>query len=178
MALDRLQLQFSTTGAWQSGLIRLATRSEFSHVDMVVPPGLAGLDALTPKPYGLLGASDPGGVMIRPPNYHAFLKRKRLTLVTDKAEAIIRRWATQVGKPFDDQALQRTFDLNWGDEWRDPDKWYCAEGVDWALLEEGFFDGRPFPVVVRLNHVTPEDIINQLAGEFDPAEFAKEYTGP
>lgn len=174
---DRLTLQFSTSTAWESGVIRLLTKSEFSHVDVVVPVGTPGLEALMPKdaPYGLLGASDPGGVMIRRPDYQPFRLRRRMTLVTDKADAILDRVASQIGKPFDHDSLKRTFDLNWSDEWQDTSKWYCVELVVWALLTENFFDNRSHPVVVSTSHLTPQDAILLLAGEFDPKEFANDY---
>jgi hypothetical protein len=180
--MDSIVLQFSTSTAWQSGLIRVVTKSEFSHCDVVVTAEAArevGISGLMPfgQPYGLLGASDPGGVMIRGPSYHQFRLRRRMTLKTDKAADVLKRLVTQIGKPFDNEALVRTYDLNWGPEWRDPDKWYCIELVIWALLEEGFFETRPWPVAVRLNHITPEDGINLLAGEFDPSEFGRDYNG-
>ena len=115
--LGRLTLQFSTTPLWQSGVIRLLSHSHYSHVNVVIPPGFPNLEGLTPHPYGLLGASDPGGVMIRDPDYHVFKTRRRLTLITDKADKIVEAMATQIGKGFDDEALHRVIDLNWRD-WR------------------------------------------------------------
>lgn len=173
MTLERIQLQFSTTPLAVSGAIRIATRSDFSHVDVVMNPGFPGLESLTPEPYGLLGASDPGGVMIRRSNYQHFLHRRRLTLETDKADAIVQALASQIGKPFDNESLLRVFDPNWRD-WRDNGKWYCAELVAWALEEANFWDRRDWAMNINKAHITPEDILLLLAGEFDPAEFAKE----
>jgi len=171
--MDQLTLQFSTTSWAGSGAIRIATRSDFSHVDVVIPPGIAGLENLTPKPYGLLGAAEPGGVQIRPPDYQRFIHKRQLTLVTDKAGAIIKALATQIGKPFDHDALKRVFDPNFRD-WEDNGKWYCAELVMWGLLEGDYFAHRSYPVNISIGHVTPEDILGVLAGDYDPAQFVKD----
>lgn len=173
--MDSIQLQFSTSMHWQSGVIRLATRSEFSHVDLVVPPGIDALSGLVgAHPYGLLGASDPGGVAVRPPNYHQFRKMRRMTLITDAADAIFKRAASQLGKPFDQTALYRSFDRNWTDQWRDDEAWFCVELIAWVLVSEGFWDHRRYPVDIGLSHITPEDLIKYLAGEYDPEEFRRD----
>ncbi len=170
--MDRLQLQFSTTTHWASGLIRLMTHSHFSHIDAIIPPGFPGLESLTPKPYGLLGASDPGGVMIRTHDHYPFKRRRRITLVTDKADEIIRLMATQIGKPFDSTAMARVIDLNQRD-WRMKESWFCAELICWALEEAGFF---PYPLVQSKNRVTPADLLLILNPYFDPVELTQEVT--
>lgn len=182
MALDRIILQFSTTPLTISNAIRLATKSKFSHVDLVVPRGAFAqfepiFESLMPDetPYGLLGASDPGGVIIRPPQYHVFLRRHRMTLVTDKAEAFFSACAAEIGKPFDNTALLRVFDPNWkGADWRDNGAWYCVELMMAKLLKVNFWEHRKYPIDANLNNVTPEDMIKFLAGEFDPKEFEEE----
>lgn len=171
--MDHVTLQFSTSTAWQSGVIRALTKSAFSHVDLVIPAGVQG----APAPYGLLGASDPGGVIIRVPNYHDFLRRRRMKLYTIKAGEILNLAFTQLGKPFDHDALSRVFDFNWREDWRDDGKWYCAELIAWILERVDLWYQRRFPVKLDLVHVTPEDLIKYLAGEYDPDEFAKEVVG-
>lgn len=144
--------------------------SPFSHVDVIVPPGLPNLENLTPKPYGLLGASDPGGVMIRTPNYHEFKTRRRISIQTDKADIFIQKMASQIGKPFDDEALYRVIDLNQRD-WRAKEKWFCSELVTWALEESGFF---PYNLAVTKNRITPADLLLLLNPYFDPVELERE----
>lgn len=170
--LDRLQLQFSTTEHWASGLIRLMTHSHFSHIDTIIPPGIPGLENLTPSPYGLLGASDPGGVMIRDPHYYPFKTRRRITIETDKADKVIELLATQIGKPFDATAMARVIDLNQRD-WHKKDSWFCAELICWAFEEAGFF---PYPLVQSKNRVTPADLLLILNPYYDPAELNREVT--
>ncbi len=171
--MDRLQLQFSTTTHWASGIIRLFSHSYFSHVDAVITPGIPGLDSLTPRPYGLLGASDPGGVMIRAHNHYPFKTRRRITIVTDKADRIIELLASQIGKPFDSTAMGRVLDLNQRD-WHKKDSWYCAELICWAFEEAEFFS---YPLVVSKNRVTPYDLLLVLNHAFlDHNELNREVT--
>lgn len=91
--MSQLILEFSSTFAWQSHVIRIMTNSPFSHVNILLPGE------------GLLGASDPGGVMVRPFDYEPMMIRQRAVIATPKADAIIARARSQVGKPFDDDAL-------------------------------------------------------------------------
>jgi len=173
--LDRIQFQFSTTDHPISGLIRVFTHSEFSHVDAVIMPGFPTLENLTPNPYGLLGASnpgypDPGGVQLRAPNYHKMIKRRRITLMTDKADKIVELLASQIGKEFDEEALVRALDTN-PRNWRLKNKWFCAELVLWALEEAGFF---PYPLVGTKNRVTPGDLLLILNPYYDPVELGRE----
>jgi hypothetical protein len=174
----QFQLQFSTTPLAASGLIRVATKSKFSHVDVVVPRGLdPALDVFLPADasYGLLGASDPGGVMLRQPLYHQFLRRHRMTLVTDLADEFFQVMKGEIGKPFDNTALLRALDPNWrGADWKDNGSWFCAELVAWALLRIGFWKHRKWDVEINLYNVTPEDILKYLAGDYDPVEFDRE----
>jgi hypothetical protein len=175
---DSITLQFSTTSLWQSGVIRLASRSKFSHVDVVVPAGFPGLEALTPKPYGLLGASDPGGVMIRAPNYHAFKSARRMTLTSNgpgEADEFIKAIASKIGETFDHGALYRTFDQNLTN-WDVDASWICVELMTWGLLEIGYWDYEPHPVIMNLNSCTPEDLIKWLRGRYDPVQWNQEVT--
>jgi hypothetical protein len=168
--MNEIVLQFSTTTHWQSGIIRLMTHSPYSHVDAVIPPGLPDIDKLTPKPYGLLGVSDPGGVMIRQAHYQGFKTRRRVTMKTDKADAFIQNMVSQLGKPFDPEALLRVVDLNRQD-WRQRDKWFCSELVTWALEEAGFFN---YDLAVTKNRVSPADLLLLLNPYIDPNELNTE----
>lgn len=101
--MNSISLQFSTSTAWQSAIIRILCGSPFSHVDLVLPDG------------NLLGASDspeapviegnPHGVAIRPPAYQEWGLSCTATLLTNNADAIIAAAKTQLGKPFDNAAL-------------------------------------------------------------------------
>ncbi len=174
--MDNFILQFSTTSVWQSGGIRVLTRSPYSHVDLVIPPGIEGLDGLTPRPYGLLGASDPGGVLIRPPHYHEFKIRRRMTIKSDKTDAFIKTMAGEIGMPFDFENLYRAFDPNWKGHWTDNGRWYCSELVTWALLEVDFWDYGPYPISLDLAGITPLDLIQLLCTRYDPVEWNQEVT--
>jgi hypothetical protein len=157
--VNELILQFSSTTAWQSGLIRRVCHSPFSHVDIVV------------KGEGLLGASDPGGVKIRPFDYEKFSIRRRAYIHTDKADKIISRAKTQIGKPFDSAALHAFLDAgekHMPRDWRDPDQWFCAELVLWALEKELFF---PYKIIVNEDCVSPPDLLLMLNPYINVEEF-------
>ena len=154
-------LQFSTSHAWQSEIIRFMCHSPFSHVDVIVPD--------PPRPHGCLGASDPGGVMIRPGDYQKFKTRRRATIVTEKAGAIIDLIQSQIGKPFDPKAMKAVLSSEPRD-WRDPSAWFCSELVVWALERAGFFSH----LIVPKNRVTPADLLLLLNNWIDPVEFARE----
>ncbi len=158
--VQQIVLQFSTSHAWQSGIIRFMCHSDFSHVDVLVDE---------PKPYGLLGASDPGGVLVRPHDYQKFKLRRRATIVTDKADEIVALMHSQVGKPFDSEALKAVLD----DKpriWKDPNAWFCSELVTWAMERSGFFPH----LVVAKNRISPADLLLLLNSHIDPAEFTTE----
>lgn len=157
--MDRIVLQFSTTHAWQSGVIRFMCHSDFSHVDVIVPE---------PEPHGCLGASDPGGVALRPHDYQEFKYRQRMTIrmpipgMADKFHDFVK---AQLGKPFDDDGLRAVLDTKHR-EWRIPDKWFCSELVAAALEECGFKK-----IIVPKNRMTPGDLLLLLNDHIDPVEF-------
>lgn len=164
----QIVLQFSTCEHtlknWTSAIIRRLCHSPFSHVDFVLGDG------------SLLGASDQGhdspvikgnscGVAIRPPDYQPFGYRRRMTIVTDKAESVLAAAYSQLGKAFDSEALHDFL----GDEfpgirdWRDPDKWFCAELVAWAFETGGYWI--PSTLQWPKNRVSPTDML--LVLQFD-----------
>ena len=74
---DRLAIQFSTSKAWQSAVIRTVTHSPFSHVSIVLPDGTL-LDS-SDSPDAPVISGNPRGVAIRPSDYEAFgIKRQAI----------------------------------------------------------------------------------------------------
>jgi hypothetical protein len=154
---DSLTLQFSTTFAWQSHVIRVMCHSPFSHVDVVLPEGL-------------LGASDPGGVAVRPVDYEPFKVRQRAVITTPKADAIIARIKSQLGKPFDAHALTAFLATDIPRAWADPGSWFCSELIAWALEAEGFW---PYRLIIPKNRISPADLLMLLSPSIDPDEWDK-----
>jgi hypothetical protein len=152
---DRITLQYSTTPQWQSHIIRVMCHSPFSHVDCVLADG------------SLLGASD-GGVKIRAPDYEVFSLRQRLTIATRKADAILARLNTQLGKPFDGSALHAFLAVDHARNWRDNGAWFCSELVMWAFEIEGFFN---YKLPASINRITPADSLLVFNPYFDVAAF-------
>jgi hypothetical protein len=156
-------LQFSTSLAWQSAVIRRICHSPFSHVDIVLDDGTC------------LGASDPGGVAIRPSDYQQFGIRRRCDIVTDKADAIIARARSQLHKPFDDGALHAFLSGTLAPrDWRAADKWFCSEHVAWSFETEGFW---PFNLLVGQEGVSPADLLLLLNPHIDADAFWKPVEG-
>jgi len=151
---DVIQLEFSTSLTWQSLVIRKCCHSPFSHVDLV-------------HERGLLGASDPGGVALRPFNYQKFGIRRRATIATPLASRIMELVLSQVGKPFDGEALI-AFMEDTPRDWRTPDKWFCSELIVWAFEEAGFFC---YKLVVPKNRVSPADLLLILNPAIDADKF-------
>jgi len=128
--------------------------SPFSHVDIILPEGC-------------LGASDPGGVMLRPFDYQIFKLKQRTTIKSDKTDKFIELVQSQIGKPFDPKALRSVLD-NTPRNWRIPDAWFCSELVVWALEEAGFF---PYKLIVPKNRISPADLLLLLNPWIDREEF-------
>lgn len=164
-----------------SKAIRILGHTYFSHVDFVISMSLVAtwlttdLGGLIAKygSYACLGASNnpdapvisgnPRGVAIRVANYQSFGIRRRMILQTGQAEAIL-DWAKgEIGKPFDSGALSPKVFLSdpfYGEvesrNWRDPDKWFCAEYVVCAF-ENGGYWGPGVKIPIKKNRVTPAD---------------------
>ena len=111
-------------------------------------------------PEGLLGASDPGGVMIRPPDYEPFKLRQRATIKTGMADAIVALAKTQIGKPFDGAALHAFLHPDHPQtqsrDWRNVAAWFCAELHTWTCETLGFW---PYRLLVSPNLVAPADLL-------------------
>lgn len=160
--MDAVTLQFSTSLEWQSALIRRICRSRFSHVDLVLADGR------------LLGASDPGGVAIRPVDYQPFGIRRQAVVATPLADAIYTAALSQLGKPFDHDALFQFLTGALAPPWLMPDRWFCSELVAWAFESRGFFR---YPLAVNLGRITPQELILLLNPYFDVIRFERRIEG-
>jgi hypothetical protein len=123
-------LQFSTSTAWTSAIIRRLTQSPFSHVDIILPgEGLLGVSGPD------RGIKDKGGVLIRPFDCWPYLcppKVARVQCSEEQARRGIEWGRGEIGKPFDNAALysflrDRAGLPKLGRVWRDPSMWYCSE---------------------------------------------------
>ena len=165
-----LEIQFSTSTAFTSGVIRRLCHSEFSHVDIVVPgEGLLGVSGSDHT------INDIGGVQIRPPGMWPYLHPpKTARLSTAGADAIIELAKTQIGKPFDNGALYGFLE-DMGHtakrDWRDHGAWFCSEMVAWALETSHFF---PYSLVSAKNRITPADLL-LLLNPFLTEDNIKEF---
>ncbi len=153
---DHFCIVFSTSFAWQSGIIRFMCHSPFSHADVMLPH---------PEPYALLGASDPGGVLCRAHNYQPFKAWHKATIRTPLADDILKLITSQEGKPFDSVAMKQVLSDEPRD-WKVPDAWFCSELIAWACEEAGLFR-----IVVPKNRITPADLLLLLNPWIDPVEF-------
>ncbi len=156
---DSFTVVFSTSFAWQSGIIRFMCHSPFSHADIMLPG--------PPHPYGLFGASDPGGVILRNHDYQSFKAWHQATIHTPLADRIIELVLSQEGRPFDSVAMKQVLSDHVRD-WKVPDAWFCSELIAWACEEAGLFK-----IVVPKNRVTPADLLLLLNPWIDAEEFWK-----
>jgi len=161
-------MQFSTTANsihnWASAVIRRMTHSPFSHCDIVLPDG--NMLGASDSPDSIYITGNPRGVAVRPPNYQEFGTRRRMLLQTAKAEAILSTAMSQLGKPFDHEALHDFIsdDFPGVRNWRDTGKWYCAEHIVWSIESAGYWE--PRQLLWPKNRVSPTDIF--LVFMFDP----------
>ena len=101
----------------------------------------------------LLGARGDGGVQIRKPDYAPFSAKLRVRIATDKANAIYAAARSQIGKPYDYEAIAAfAFDRNW----RATDHWFCSEYWAWSIETGLFF---PHPLLAEVNRITPVDLV-------------------
>lgn len=146
-----LQIQFSSSTAFTSQIIRRLCHSPFSHVDIILANGLLGVSG----PDTSLG--DLGGVRIRPDPAWPYRIKRTLTLTTPVAERIVEIAQEQINKPFDNGALYDFLSDKPGDrDWRAADAWFCSELVAYALEQAGFF---PYTLVSCKNRITPADLL-------------------
>src|ERR1022692_743026 len=91
-----IKIQFSTSKAFSSDVIRRLTHSPFSHTDLVVPEGLLGVSGKDDSIHDL------GGVMVRSMQAWPYLttpKVARLQCTDEVAAAVIAAGRSQIGKP-------------------------------------------------------------------------------
>jgi hypothetical protein len=163
--LAEIKIQFSTSKAFSSDVIRRLTHSPFSHVDLIVPEGLLGVSGKDDSIHDL------GGVMVRPMNAWPYLttpKVARLQCADEVAAAVIAAGRSQLGKPFDDSALWSFFQdqaveqiIGKPRDWRDTKQWFCSEWLIWSVEQGGLF---PYELVVAKNRITPADVLLMING--------------
>lgn len=140
MVTDQIVWQFSYKTDISGLLIRWGTRSDWSHVDAVLPNG------------DLLGARIDGGVQIRKPGYANFKKTVQYSVKTPAADKFYEILQTQVGKPYDWRAIAA---FAFGNrDWREQDSWFCSELQIWAAEQAGFF---PQDLMIEVNRLSPRD---------------------
>lgn len=155
--MSLIQIQFSTSTAWQSKFIRKLCRSPFSHVDYMVREGLLGASDSPDVP---VIAGNPSGVAIRKPDYQEFGIRRiaELDVPEQVAADFDRLMRAQLGKPFDSEAVSvKAFfsdddDFSVVRDWREESKWYCSEQLIWGLEAARLFN---YELIVAKNRVTP-----------------------
>lgn len=165
-----LLVQYSTSTAFTSQIIRRLCHSPFSHVDVLLPgEGLLGVSGEDKS------IKDPGGVLLRPFDCWPYLyppKVARLTVEDTKAVSIIWKLKSQIGKPFDDTALWSFLSDNPGErDWRETSKWFCSEWLIWGLEEQNFFG---YPLITSKSRVSPADsllMINPFMTKANIMEF-------
>jgi len=171
---DAVILQYSTSLEFSSLLIRRLTHSPFSHVDFVLDDG------------SLLGASDspnarflngnPRGVAVRIPEYQQFGIRRRAVIRTPLAERIIARAYSQIGKPFDNDALYSFLapaEVT-PKPWHDVGQWFCTEYAVWCFWAEQFF---PYELVTPLDRIAPRESLLIFNPYMDVDSFIKPVPG-
>ena len=166
--MAELVVQYSTSTAFASGIIRRLSHSPFSHVDIVLPgEGLLGVSG--PDKYVVNGKpfNDPGGVLLRPFDPWPYLtppKVARLQTTSAIVDAVIAAGRSQLGKPFDNSALWGFLEDTARDapktgaarDWRDQASWFCSEWAIWSAETGKLF---PYPLAVVENRVTPADTL-------------------
>jgi len=176
-----LLIQYSTSKAFASAIIRRLTHSPFSHIDIKITDDVAKRFGIQP---GLLGASgpdctwqlgikmrrrmgksyDPGGVRVRSnqPWPYMFPPRVARLRCSDKvhdetlAFALLQRY-----KPFDKSALYGFLRDRAGlsvvkRDWRDPEQWFCAELIVRSCEAGGLF---PYHLAITKDVVSPGDTL-------------------
>ena len=131
-----ITLQFSTTPGFGSSVIRWATWSPYSHVDLVLDDGR------------LLGATARYGVSIRNPEPTLACAQFQVPGSVDAIEAA----RSQVDRPYDWAGI-----LGWGfrRNWQEQDAWFCSELIAWAFEQASC----PLLRSDRSHRITPRDLL-------------------
>lgn len=156
--MAELLIQFSTSTAFASQIIRRLTHSRWSHAGFIVGDnelGVSGKDRHT---------KDPGGVRLRKLPCWNYL-HPPLTARIQCSDYVRDRtldWAhAEIGKPFDNGALyhflrDRAGAPAIGRDWRDPKQWFCSEFVIRACEFGGLFG---YPLILPKDVVSPNDAL-------------------
>lgn len=171
--MAELLVQFSTSTAFASAIIRRLTASRWSHAGFIVDDselGVSGPDR---------SINDPGGVRLRKLPCWAYLHPPIIARVqcSDYVRDRTLGWAKdEIGKPFDNGALRaflrdRAGAPSLGRDWRDPEKWFCSEFVIRALEFGGLFS---YPLVVPKDVISPNTLLCFL-NPFLPADNIREF---
>ena len=122
--IDAIELSFVCEDTFGSKLIQWFTHSDFSHVDIIDPDG-----------YRVGARMD--GVWTRKPNYAMFTQDERIVVPCLNGGTAWDWLSLQVGKPYDQKGLLRSFLFNQGRDldWRDEGQWWCSE-LGMAFLEK------------------------------------------
>jgi hypothetical protein len=157
--MHSLTFQFSTSVECSSALIRWRLGSLFSHLDFVLGDGTClGVSDSPDAPVVTVNGApqgSPRGVAIRPPDYQEFGIRRRLTIETDKANAVLTAALSQLGKPFDHFAMRSLlWPPHWQNarDWRDTGQWFCSEYCTWSCECGKLWS---YPLLVPPSGVTP-----------------------
>ncbi len=171
--MSELLVQFSTSTAFASKIIRRLTCSRWSHAGFIIGDSELGVSGPDKK----LG--DPGGVRLRKLPCWDYLYPPIIARVqcTDHVRDRTLDWAKgEIGKPFDDKALyyflrDRAGLPFAGREWRDPHKWFCSEFIARALEFGGLFG---YPLIQPKDYISPNTLLCFL-NPFLPADNITEF---
>lgn len=138
-----MKLVFSTTRSPVSAVIRYATWSKYSHVELLTPDNtLLGADALARKVIEI-------PVEERLKKVSKFVVMDSIHIDSFDVTNIAR---TQLGKPYDWGAL-----LGWGfkRDWQEDDRWMCSELIAWVAET----NGTPLLNADGFHRITPRDLL-------------------
>ena len=142
---------------YATGWIRRLSHSPFSHVDMMLEDG--SMLGASDNPNSPVVVGNPRGVAVRPQGYQPFSYRRRMTLLTDRANDIRAIAKTQIGKTFDNSGLKDFLSDKFPGQrdWRLDSSWWCSELVLWSLDVGGFW--QPRRVMWPKNRCSPTDLL-------------------
>lgn len=127
-----------------------------THVEAVMPDGT------------LLGAiSD--GVKARAPNYDIgkFSREMfvRISVAPEHESSFYAFLRSQIGKPYDSQAIWAFYGKRDDRDWQAPSSWFCSELMAAALAEYEVF---PQHMAEKFNRVTPRDLMLLISTRTEP----------
>ena len=145
-----IQLLFTNESNPAHYIIDFATRSKYTHVDVVVPGNL------------YFGAKPRGGVKFRKENKTKM--KTCLVMNLDVSEEVQQKFYEflfkQENKPYDWRACLTWFVVR---DWKEDDSWFCSELVAAALMKSGFFEGTS-SIFYSCSRISPSDLILLLSG--------------